>query len=433
MKSVVCKVFGMTATVACLALIFNRPSQAEDQPKQDTQEVTKSITVQAEHAGEDVAKALEKALHDKLSELPKEIQQKIRQELQAVKKANAARTVVSAKDLEKKADSKAKTMVVTVTADGKANVKQVIGELDIQTYQVQADGDGKTVQVIASDANSDELQPQVLHIVAEKKAAAEAHAKEARDKALTVKKRIEATLKKLREDHEQELTKRIETVTITTDAHPKADAKKIGIAVVAIEGGDDAVKSDSKNVTVKVEDGKLIVNGKKLDLPQLEEVGKGQFRIEVRGVASQPKKLKQRKMIFKSNDGKVSELPLQFNIEVKDEEAQAGESTETKTVTATAHAFVVGGKSNKQAAEQQGKWIVQLDGKGTKGVYTITLSPKDEGQAKAGHIFHIGPNAADDAHADVTKRLKGIESELKKIRSLLEKMQKDENDEDDDD
>ncbi len=387
MKSVVCNVCGMAAAVACLALILNRPAGAEAPEKQEVKEVTSTVVVQADQVDTDVAEALQKTLHEQMEGLPQEIHEKIKQKLQAVKglqhfkvEAHPVHKIISARQPDRKPGEAVRTIVVTVDGDGQPNVQEVTT--------------GET--------------------------------------AAKAKKRVEAKLKKAAEAHKKADGQ--QKVTITTQASPDREEKQIRIAS-AVDDDEISAKEVAKTVTVTLEDGKLVVNGKPLELPIFTKSGECEIKVEVKNAAGdEAKKAVRRKMIFMGEDGKAQEFSFD---DVDVDHFVVGKPHAEKTATATAHAVIVAIDADQKDGEGQKArvhtWTMQLDPKMVKGPHNVLMLGSAGGRSPLPHAVHFDPAQADKSHAEVRKRLKGIESELKKIRKLLEQMQKGDHEEDDDD
>ncbi len=459
MKSVVCNVFGMAAAVACLALLLNRPAGAEDQEKdQEKREVTTTTVVQGEPADTDVAEALQKALQDKMEGLPQNIQEKIKEKLRAIKgvqrlkvEAHPHHIVASAKQLEQSPSEEVKTIVVTVGDDGTQHVQEVSGNVETKAYVVKADGGAGALEVMASDDEAGEKKTQAIHIVAETMAAAtDATTEDAatKDKVDQVRKKIakakqlvEAKLKQAAKAGKQGDGER--EITITTQAGPehaekekKTDAEKTICIAIAVDGDEISAKEMAKTVTVTLEDGKLVVNGKPIELPLLNKPGEREIKVEVtKKDGEDTKRAIRRKMIFMGEDGKSQEFS--FDADVNAGQIVVGQPHSEKTATATAHAVVVAkvaeenGPAGKKPRAQS--WTIRLDPKIATGPHDVLMFGHAAGHSPLPHAIHFDPAQTDKTHAEFTKRLKGIESELKKIHKLLEQMQKDNRHEDDDD
>ncbi len=183
----------------------------------------------------------------------------------------------------------------------------------------------------------------------------------------------------------QHRVKQQEEVTITAAASPEGDEKKICIAL-AIDGKEFSAKDGAKAITVTVNDGKIILNGESIELPMLKKASQQQVRVQIKKAErDDARRTAHRRMIFLSKDGKAQEFEFDIDVDVDQVKDAA------KAAMAKAH--------------------VQVVAAATKG------------QQDA---------AVNKAHAEFTKRLKGIETELKKIRWLLEQMRDDEHHDDHD-
>ncbi len=191
----------------------------------------------------------------------------------------------------------------------------------------------------------------------------------------------------------------------------KSDGDKQAIAIaVSVDGDEVSAKDISKEISVTVQDGKVILNGK--PVADLKAAGEKKIRVEIKKPAGQEvKRSPHRKMVFVDQDGKTQEFELDINVDT--EHVVIGTIDDAKTIEAGPHADVVRrlvkGKVNQHPKHEIHVRALRLEG-------DKLVSPHHDAALAGG--AH-----ADQAHAEVTKRLKGIESELRKIRKLLEKMQ----------
>lgn len=293
MKLILSNAVGIAAVVACLALGFNRPANAEEQVKEEVQKQTQVIVVRAEGDG-DIADAVKK-LKEQLKGLPQEVQEQIKHQLQGIKPH----------------------------------------------------------------------QPLKIQAVS---------------------------------DHE------------VKSAHkPDGDKRAIAIAVT-VDGDEVSAKDVSKAITVKVENGQVILNGK--PIAKLKEAGHKEIRVMAKVAGdTDAGKAAHRKMVFVGQDGEVREF--KFDVDVDAKHVEHGTTDDAKEIKGDPHVTVVRQQHQDKVGSQPKHEIhVQTQ---KLGGYKL-ISP--------GHaVVAAGGAHADKTHLEVTKRLKGIESELKKIRKLLEKMQ----------
>jgi len=349
MKSLVCNVFGMAVGVACLALILNRPSVADEEKAAQEQKhviVVKSddgttsqeqehvIIVKAGDEKVDVAEALKKALHGKLDGMPADIQEKIKQKLKAVKELRDSKTALSARVLELKEGEDGKHIVVQVEPkDGADEASQTGQVIQLKTIMVGSDEEAGTVEQSAS-----QQQQQTATVVAKAMGGGE-------------------------EDH-------------------------VAVAV-AVDGQGGAENAQAKTITVTVKDGQVLINGKPVKIPALKAVKKGEVKVEVSADA-------------KTGETKTSDGAIQYEVTIVGDDAKDTEGTH----------------------KMQWRAVNVKPGPGEPKVGVFTVAP---GMPMT-HALRFQAMPAAKAHADVVKRLKGIESELKQIRKLLEEMQQEDAD-----
>jgi hypothetical protein len=287
MKSIVRDLLAAACAVALLGLFVSSPVCAEDEQAaspSDKAKQVKVIVVRAQ-AGEDISEKVQKALAEKANELPEDVRAQLKKNLAEVKLAKDARSI------------------------------------RIAVEKAQAEAKAKHAQAF--------------------RIAQEKHA-EAAEQIAKVRQLIEAKGVKLSEGKAH--------IVIDTQAKDGQSQKAITIAVAAAvdekSGKEDmSAKDAAKQITVKIDNGKVLINGK-----------------------------------------------------------PAGEWTESKQIRLHAQTDV-----KKHEAR-----IV-------------------ERRVKPGQPLRVMavPARVDKAQAEVAQRLKGIESELKKIRLLLEKMQDDDDHEHD--
>ena len=256
MKSVVNNVFGMAVGVACLALVVNRPSEADEK---NVTEGGKQIVVVKTDGEADVADALKKALHEKLEGLPEDIQKKIRQKLEAVREVKQVKKIekpetdlLSARQLELKAGEAGQQIILRLQKEGDEDAPKVEGTVEAKVIIVGPDGESRTIELDggklellqAAGAQAGAELKHALRIVAEKKAEAEAKGQEASEKIAQVKKRIAAKVKKLAVESgaAEEAAK---TVTIKTQACPDGECKTVCIAIAVDDDEVSAKTGDS--------------------------------------------------------------------------------------------------------------------------------------------------------------------------------------------
>ncbi len=402
MKSVVKKVVSM-AIVASFALVIGRSAIAADKDKQaDKKEVksqTKVVVVRADGES-DVADALKKAIGKELEKLPKELREKIKKNLKIAKpyqplklRAVTAKKVISAKQTDKAPSKQMK--VVVVRADGdKTDANREI-EIEANVFVIDDDGNAKKVEIDGKHLITKHLDLRISKDDAQKAKGKASHPTHA--------VRIRAS-----KNGKVGATKKMQIVTKakkTAHAHAKAYA----ITVIA-DDDESASKDAAKNITVTVKDGKVIINGK--PVVDLKEVtGKAlhaklekAHKHHAHHAKDKTKPSARGKMIFMDDDGNVQEFEFDGVL--------SGAFGLSKALKDVPHGIMIR-KHLERMAGQHGKPKVQVDG--------IQMDWSIAGP----HGMHAAHMHADKSHADVTKRLKGIQSELTKIRKLLEKMQGD--------
>ena len=187
----------------------------------------------------------------------------------------------------------------------------------------------------------------------------------------------------------------------------------------------------TQTMTVTVDGDKVLLNGKAIKIPALENLKKGAFKVEVEKDADDAEKVTQRKMIFMGEDGKVQEFNVDVNVE--SDHVIVGKPHVTKEGKAgvTAHAYVVVSDDDKDGkeAKKQIRWrAVQADPDKKAATYqVIKVAPGDH------HVMPLHVSGIANQNAEVAKRLQGIETELKKIRKLLEQMKDSDDEKEDDD
>jgi hypothetical protein len=459
MKSVVCNLFGMALGVACLALVLNRPAVAEDKKENEVTQAKKRVVVVRgdKDSADAVADALKKALGDKMEGLSDEIKKKIHEKLKAAKKSETedvkvevvpAATTVSAKKLEEKSGKDSQVIMVTVDATGKKTTK-VVTDPEVSKKMIMVMGSDGNVEKIELDGSIEnaleaaksalkkhEAQARTHQIEAIKaikvlsgnKAAAEKQLHAAAKQIAEAKKQFAVKLKKAAAKAEKQAVE--QEVTLTAKAEGDSDEKKIEIAV-AIDGEDLSAKDGEKSFTIKMDNGKLILNGKPMDLPVLQDGKKGQVRVRVQKQGEAKKNVhKQHKMIFMSDEGKTQEF--EFDIDVDADNVWVEKVDGAKAGQVHQHLYVV------TQDDEDG------DAKVVKKTIRVHAMPLDSDKHAAFNVIKMGsivaPHGAHESdtadakkvHIEFSKRLKGIEAELKKIRKLLEQMNDDDEDDDED-
>jgi len=171
---------------------------------------------------------------------------------------------------------------------------------------------------------------------------------------------------------EQSTTQKNYTMKIVTDGSPEHKEKHVAIAIAA-DGKDTGADGELKMITVMVKDGQVLVNGepvKGLDRPDLKE---GELTVEVQAEAKGEK-----------------DKPKKYRMMIVKEEMAA------------------------EGAVPHVKWEIQKakSAPGGEDVKTVTVTPR----------IQAGPNA------EIIKRLKSIEKELKQLRNVVEEMRNDRDD-----
>ncbi len=433
MKSVVSKVICM-ASVVGFALVIGQAAvaadaAAADKGKQgDKKEVTQTKVVVVHADGETtVAEALKKTLSKELKGLPKELQEKIEQKLRATlphqplklqaaphkqhaaheKHAASHKKTVSVRPADKKPNKQMKVVVVRATADkaptDKATAKGAV-EVETEIYVVGDDGNMKKVSPTDPRVITKHIDLKVSKNRV-KKAQVKAEAK----KAVAI--RVIAAKEGAAKKHAVKAKKLMAAkVQHAAEAHKKAYT----IAIKVTDGANSA-KDMSKEITVKVENGKVFVNGKPVaDLGDI--VKKGIHAKIEKAHKADAKPTAHGKMIFMDDDGNVQEFEFDGTMG-----GVGGMFGAAKAHKGMPHAIMMR-KHFERIAGQHAK----------PGIQIRALQLGADAHPHATHAMRIGHMQADKTHAEATKRLKGIESELKKIRKLLEKMQGDEDDNDHD-
>jgi len=248
------------------------------------------------------------------------------------------------------------------------------------------------------------------------------HADGKTDIADAVKKALDEKLKGLPKEVQEQVRQKLKGVKVHQPLEirkalaAKSDAilsakdgeKKAYAIAIAVDGDDASAKETTKEFKVMIKGGKVFINGK--PVTELKDAGKKEIRVEVVADAKPgDKKDVRRRMLFMGKDGKVQEFDFDVNVEQ-----------------------VVVDKADKDADKEgpHAVWIQKHQGlpddNSKKEIRVRALQLGTGAHATAPHAIHIGQ--VDKTPADVAKRLKSIESELKKIRQLLQKLQDDDED-----
>ncbi len=227
-------------------------------------------------------------------------------------------------------------------------------------------------------------------------------------------------------DAEGTTTRQSKTLAITVVGDGAADvthdAKEVEVRTLIV--GDSLKETEAgKPLVVALEGGQLTVNGKAMGVPLFKQDGQQEIVLQVQAADGKDgPKVHRRKLIVMGKDGQPKELSRDQELSLKidvDDESPSDEPSASKTVTAKAHAFVI----QKQEDGAAKHLTVTVDPQKREGKRHMLLVGPQADQKVSAHVIRVDAAQADKSHAEVSKRLKSIESELKKIRKLLEKMQ----------
>ena len=175
-----------------------------------------------------------------------------------------------------------------------------------------------------------------------------------------------------------------------------------GDVAVVVDGTPVGGEAETKTLTITVNNGEALINGKPVKIPAIKSIKKGQIKVDAR--------------LDEKSDEEVHTIVI-------GDATNAGEGVYTIVVDDN------DAQGDKEAKEIRVR-AVQVDpghGHVAGKVFRVV-----QGKPLT-HTVSVQATEASQSHADVVERLKSIESELKQIHKLLKEMQKDDDDERDDD
>jgi hypothetical protein len=221
------------------------------------------------------------------------------------------------------------------------------------------------------------------------------------------------------------------TATVVAKALETGDEDEHGVAIT-IAGKADGADAKGKTITVDIQEGTILVNGKPVKIPALKllkaakidvnaalDEKTGELRLDVDAEGKKQDKKRQIKVLLMKQDGEVQTLDIDESATWHEGEASARTGDKAQGSQEQVYTIVVGdgGQEVKKQAQQIRVRAIKVEpGQVQKEIEIQEVAP--------GKLL-VQPMPHPMFNAEVTKRLRGIEKELKQIRKLLEEMRED--------
>lgn len=447
MKCVVYNVVGMAMAVACMALVVNRPVQADEKDGSSEKKPQIRVRIQKnDKDGADVAGAVKKALQARLDALPETVRKKIHQKLESAQKSDeAAKRVLhiqqalaekqeqkSARDRDK-TDESPQVIVVRLDASKSDESKKETaksGHVMAKAIVIGADGKPKTIDLhgalsgdfakqVASQAKTGKVAN--IRVLAGKLAESLASAKDAKGGHDACPGCPNCDAKHAHAG---------------CPSCPGCGGKRICVAVAV--DGEKSAKDQPKTITLTLQGDQIHIDGKPAGEHAQghdhahqhgDETHKREIKVEVHKTDDGAKRVSRRQAIFVGKDGTVQKFDVAVDVdEVKTDQAPHAHHSDAKKKSDKA------APAAKKRGTQQQRVRVQAVRVGTNKTapaFVVQRKPGDHPRvlhAVPATRAAVGVATVKAVPVDVAKKLQSIESELKRIRKLLEEMTEEDDD-----
>ena len=422
MKFVVCHICSLLTAVGCLAILSGSVALADEKEKKEVVVESEVVVVSEGAEGEDIAAAIKKAVQEKLKGLPddvrKKIEAKVKAETAKKKEGVSAQRLIQLKEAPH-ADHEAHQLLQLHADAAEGVIEKDGGEITIQAKAIIIGDDGQTKTIELDGKDISTMLPKAI-AGAKKAFMFKVSADEAPDGKTAYTVRL---------DGDDASEKRLMVVGAAPQPHEAhtihiqkedGDAKQIRVIVVN-DGDEKSAKDGEKTITVQIDGDKILLNGKPLKTDVLKNVAEGmkksiQLRVQKED-GDETEKKEARRVIFMSKDGDAKEI----DIELLEKEGnvwfgKAQEMAKHQEEIAKKHAELAA-KHAQMVKEQAEKHAAMA--KKVQAAHAEALKKQNLVETHASHAMGA--------------QLKEIQTELVKIRKLLEKMQDDDDDHDDDD